>query len=63
MKKLLLCLLLAGSVMGQDTLILKSGEQHQVRLIEIRENSAVIEIIRCGPKGGIYRAECSFTLG
>ncbi len=45
MKLLLLCMLLAGSlVMGQDTLILKSGKQHQVRLIEIQENSAVIEI-------------------
>ena len=53
MKRLLLWMLLAGSLaMGQDTLILKSGEQHQIRLIEIRENSAIIEI-----KGGHLGAE------
>lgn len=45
MKRLLLWTLLAGSlVMGQDTLIMKSGQQHQVRLIEIREDRAIIEI-------------------
>ena len=35
---------MAGSfVMGQDTLILKSGERHQIRLIEIQENHVMIE--------------------
>ncbi len=44
MKRLLLWILLAGSVMGQDTVLMKNGIQHEARLIEIRENSAVVEV-------------------
>lgn len=45
MKRVLVCILFAGPMlMGQDTLILKNGEQRQVWLIEIRENSVIVEV-------------------
>lgn len=55
MKSLLFLLLAVSLGMGQDTLILKSGEQQQVRFIEIQENRVIIEIEGVGLSTGLVK--------